>query len=107
MPESAIRVCGLREMPEVVERRRPGRLIALRPADDQPPTPLQIRASDRLRALVDDISEPREGWSTPAQAHIQELISFLRSSPPNGSIVIHCLPGVSRSPGAFCQCPLS
>lgn len=93
-------VCGLDAMPDLVERLRPGRMISLLAARDQPPTPPQLRASDHLRVLVDDIDRPHGSLSEPALAHIQQLISFLRASPPRASIVIHCLAGVSRSPAA-------
>jgi predicted protein tyrosine phosphatase len=93
-------VCGLDEMPALVERVRPTRMISLLPAEEQPPTPLQIAASDHLRVLVDDIGEPRMGLSPPARTHVEQLISFLRASPPHASILIHCLAGVSRSPAA-------
>jgi predicted protein tyrosine phosphatase len=98
MPQ--IWVCGVDEMPDLVERMRPGRLISLLPAEDQPPTPLQVRASNHLRVLVDDIDRPAVGLLAPATTHIEQLISFLRQSPPGASILIHCLAGVSRSPAA-------
>ena len=93
-------VCGIDEMPDLVERVRPRRMISLLPAEDQPPTPLQIDASDHLRVLVDDIDEPQKGLSAPACSHVEQLISFVRASPPRASILIHCLAGVSRSPAA-------
>jgi predicted protein tyrosine phosphatase len=93
-------VCGLDAMPDLVERVRPGRLISLLPADDQPATPLQVRASDHLRLLVDDVDRPEAGFVAPARAHLEQLIAFLRASPPRASLVIHCLAGVSRSTAA-------
>lgn len=92
-------VCGLDEMPGMVEKLRPGRLISLLPAQDQPRTPAHLRASDHLRILVDDIDEPWAGPTVPARMHIKQLVSFLRVSPPS-SMVIHCMAGVSRSPAA-------
>jgi predicted protein tyrosine phosphatase len=98
--EPAIWVCGLSDMPDLVERLQPGRLISLLPGGEQPPTPPQVRGSDHLRVLVGDIVQPRTDPLAPAEAHIEQLISFLRSSPPHASILIHCLAGVSRSPAA-------
>jgi predicted protein tyrosine phosphatase len=92
-------VCGLDEMPEVVDQLRPDRLISLLPADDQPPTPTGIRATDHLRVLVDDIDRPATGATVPARAHVEQLVSFFRAG-PRKSLVIHCLAGVSRSPAA-------
>ena len=93
-------VCGIDEMPDVVERIRPRRLISLLPAEDQPPTPPQVRAADHLRLLIDDVVEPSLGYTAPERSHVMELIAFLRATPTTGSIVIHCLAGVSRSPAA-------
>jgi predicted protein tyrosine phosphatase len=93
-------VCGIDEMPAVVERLRPQRLISLLPEQDQPPTPLEVRAEDHLRLLMDDVAEPSLRYTAPDRSHIERLLAFLRSSPPDGSIVIHCLAGVSRSPAA-------
>ena len=84
----------------MVEGVRPGRLISLLPARLQPVTPPQVRARHHLRILVDDVERPGEGLTPPAHTHIEELVSFLRASPPHTSIVMHCLAGVSRSPAA-------
>ncbi len=97
---SRLFVCGLDEMPDKVAELRPQRLISLLPAEEQPATPRQIASSDHLRLLIDDIVEPRLGATAPARSHIETLISFLRSSPPRSSILIHCMAGVSRSPAA-------
>jgi predicted protein tyrosine phosphatase len=87
-------------MPAHVAELRPARLISLLPPEEQPPTPLHIASSDHLRLLIDDVYEPRAGTNAPARRHIETLLSFLRSSPPGSSILIHCLAGVSRSPAA-------
>ncbi|HKA13870.1 MAG TPA: protein tyrosine phosphatase [Myxococcota bacterium] len=93
-------VCGLDDMPGVVEQVRPGRLISLLPAEFQPATPPRLPASDHLRVLIDDVTEPKEGFCTPAREHVEELLRFLRASPLDVSLVIHCHAGVSRSPAA-------
>src|SRR5215510_14591908 len=93
-------VCGLDDMPEVVEQVRPGRLISLLPAEFQPPTPPTLKPLDHLRVLVDDIVEPQEGLVAPARTHVETLLRFLHASPPDVSLVIHCHAGVSRSPAA-------
>ena len=93
-------VCSLEEMPQMAESLRPGRLISLLPAIDQPPTPAYVHPSDHLRVLVDDVDYPEEGVSTPACDHIAQLLAFLRETPRETSLLIHCLAGVSRSPAA-------
>jgi predicted protein tyrosine phosphatase len=100
MAEHKIGVCSLEEMPRMVDSLRPGRLISLLPAIDQPPTPEHIHPSDHLRVLVDDVDYAQRGVSTPAHEHIRQLLGFLRESPLESSLLIHCLAGVSRSPAA-------
>ena len=100
MAEHKIGVCSLEEMPSMVETLRPGRLISLLPTIDQPPTPAHIHPSDHLRVLVDDVDYAQQGVSTPAGDHIVQLLDFLRGTPRETSLLIHCLAGVSRSPAA-------
>lgn len=93
-------VCGLDDMPQMVDQIRAGRLISLLPAAEQPPTPRQLKASDHLRLLIDDIDRPQPGFCAPGRLHVEKLLGFLHASPPTASLVIHCLAGVSRSPAA-------
>jgi predicted protein tyrosine phosphatase len=93
-------VCGLHDLPDVVAEVRPGRLISLLPAEDQPATPPTLEDADHLRVLIDDIGEPQAGLVAPARNHVEQLVAFLRVSPPDVSLVIHCMAGVSRSPAA-------
>ena len=93
-------VCGLGEMPALARRLGRVRLISLLPADEQPPTPRGIRPADHLRILVDDVDRPGSSPAAPARFHVEELVQFLRSSPPRAPLLIHCLAGVSRSPAA-------
>ncbi len=93
-------VCGLGEMPSLVERLRPARLISLLPEDEQPPTPRRVHPSDHLRLFVDDVSSSAASPCAPARAHIDELLEFLRASPAGAPTLFHCLAGVSRSPAA-------
>lgn len=97
---SRIYICGLDNMPDGIERLRPGRLISLLPREEQPPTPYQISPSDHLRLEIDDIDQAVDGPTVPGRTHIATLITFLRASPPSRSLLIHCLAGISRSPAA-------
>ena len=97
---SRICVCGLDDMPDMVKGMRPGRLISLLPVDQQPPTPPPLKDSDHLRVLIDDLDEPRDGFTAPGREHVEELLLFLHASPPEIPLVIHCFAGVSRSPAA-------
>ena len=92
----SIYVCGLDDMPHIVALM-PGRLISLLPLVDQPATPPQVSTDDHLRVMIDDITEPREGFIAPARKHVDEVLRFLQATPAEVPLVIHCYAGVSRS----------
>lgn len=92
-----IGVCGLDDMPAIVASLRAARMISLLPAEYQPATPRGMKPQDHLRILVDDICEPIPGFTMPAREHAEEIVRFLRVSPPEAPLVIHCHAGVSRS----------
>jgi len=93
-------VCGLDDLPGVVERVRPARLVSLLPRAEQPPTPLGMAPANHLRLFVDDVEQPAIGRAAPGPEDVLALIRFVRAAPRNVSVVIHCLAGVSRSPAA-------
>ena len=47
--------------------------------------------------LVDDISEPREGFVLPEKKHIEEILNFIDSWDKSKPILVHCHMGISRS----------
>lgn len=97
---SRIFVCSLDEMAGHVGRLRPGRLVSLVPEEEQPPTPPGIAAGDHLRVPIQDVEAPAAGPHAPGRRHIESLVSFLRATPPEASLLFHCLAGVSRSTAA-------
>lgn len=98
--EPQIVVCALAEMSRHVCRLRPGRLVSLLPAEEQPPTPPLVHPSDHLRLHINDYNNPSDGPNAPTRHHIETLTRFLFATPTKASILIHCLAGVSRSPAA-------
>ena len=92
-----IAVCGVDDMRAIVASVGAGRLISLVPDEDQPRTPRGVKPSDHLRVRIDDITEPSPGFIAPAREHVDEIVRFLRASPPEVPLVIHCHAGVSRS----------
>jgi predicted protein tyrosine phosphatase len=95
-----IYVCGIDEMADRVEELRPARLVSLLPDEQQPETPLGFDSALHLRVAIDDVDRPEPGWIAPTRTHMVELMRFLRAAPPEESILLHCLAGVSRSPAA-------
>ncbi len=87
-------------MPHHVRSLRAGYLVSLVQAAFQPPTPPGVKVERHLRIPVDDISVDTDGWVTPEEAHVRDLIAFLRSWPGDEPLVMHCYAGVSRSMAA-------
>ena len=54
----------------------------------------------RLRLECDDIQVQCAGFVVPTAAQIETLISFLKRWNGDGSLMIHCKAGSSRSPAA-------
>ena len=47
--------------------------------------------------LIDDISEPREGFRLPEKNDVQKLLDFTNDWDQSKPIIIHCHMGISRS----------
>ena len=51
---------------------------------------------------MDDISNPMDGYTHPAEEHVHDLIDFVQRWDRRAPIVMHCYAGISRSTaGAF------
>ena len=46
---------------------------------------------------MDDITEPMDGFVAPSDAHIAQVLDFVRGWDRSAPLVIHCWAGVSRS----------
>jgi predicted protein tyrosine phosphatase len=50
-----------------------------------------------LKMLIDDISEPREGFVLPQKHHAQALLDFTNDWDTSKPLLVHCHMGISRS----------
>ncbi|MEM7301592.1 MAG: tyrosine protein phosphatase [Pseudomonadota bacterium] len=92
-------VCGLATLSETVAKSGATHLISLLGPNHEFSRPPQIAAHNHLHLTFNDIAEPREGYISPGEQDIVELIAFGRSWHQEGiaPIVIHCWFGISRS----------
>jgi predicted protein tyrosine phosphatase len=99
-PATAIVVCPLSKVDEMVALHRPRHVISmLDPAWSFPE--LGANYTDRhLRLVFHDIHEAMDGYGAPAAEHVRELIRFMRAAAPDGPLLIHCRAGISRSTAA-------
>jgi len=64
--------------------------------------PASITPENHLSLDMDDINEHTEGYVAPAEAHVGDLLRFVRAWPREAPLVVHCYAGISRSTtGAF------
>ena len=55
-----------------------------------PDTPPGLDSSRHLKLLIDDISEPREGFRLPEKEDVQQLLDFTSDWDQSKPIIIHC-----------------
>ena len=98
---SHIHVTGLFTMPHHVRELRPTHLISIIQPELQPHRPPEIPAERHLRVAVHDVSQS-DGFSVLIQPQdVRDLIDFAREwVPEDGSLLVHCYAGVSRSSAA-------
>jgi predicted protein tyrosine phosphatase len=97
-----IHVCSLARLHATVEETGARRVITLMRDIELVRRPPTIEDADHLLLRLDDISEPIDGYTIPGEAHVAELLTFVRAWDRAAPLVIHCYAGVSRSTaGAF------
>jgi predicted protein tyrosine phosphatase len=97
-----IHVCSLARLHATVEETGARRVVTLMRDVELVRRPPTIADADHLRLRLDDISEPIDGYTVPAEEHITELLTFVRRWDRAAPLVMHCYAGVSRSTaGAF------
>jgi len=77
-------------------------IVTLLRLTDRVERPRQIAPENHLVLAVDDIAMPMEGYTVPAQEHVERLIDFVGKWDRAAPMVVHCYAGISRSTaGAF------
>lgn len=92
-----IYVCPLSHLVETVDACGASHVVTVIDSADLVETPTAITAGNHLKVGIHDIVEPLDGCVLPDDAHVEEIIGFLRQWPREQPIVIHCWAGVSRS----------
>jgi predicted protein tyrosine phosphatase len=97
-----IHVCSLARLHATVEETGARHVVSLMRDVELVRRPPTVQHADHLLLRLDDISEPIDGFTIPAEEHIAELLTFVRAWDRGAPLVIHCYAGVSRSTaGAF------
>jgi predicted protein tyrosine phosphatase len=64
---------------------------------DQVQRPESVLPANHLKVQMDDITEQLDGFVAPSEAHIEQVLNFVRGWDRNAPLVVHCYAGISRS----------
>ena len=90
-------ICGLADIENAVETYKPDMMLTIINKNFSPETPQGLNPSRHLKMLIDDISEPRDGFRLPEKEDVQKLLDFTSDWDQSKPIIIHCHRGISRS----------
>ena len=97
-----IHVCSLARLHATVEQTGARHVVSLMRDVELVRRPPSVEHADHLLLRLDDICDPIDGYTIPAEEHVAELLTFVRAWDRAAPLVIHCYAGVSRSTaGAF------
>jgi predicted protein tyrosine phosphatase len=97
-----IHVCSLARLYATVEETRARHIVTLLRLIDRVQRPTHIPEQNHLVLAVDDIVAEQDGYTAPAEEHVNRLIAFAKNWDRAAPMVVHCFAGISRSSaGAF------
>jgi predicted protein tyrosine phosphatase len=92
-----IHVCSLARLHETVEDTGARHVVSLLDDEDRIERPPAVAEADHLWLRLHDISSPMDGYIMPGEAHVADLLSFVRRWDRRAPLVVHCYAGISRS----------
>lgn len=92
-----IHVCPLALLHDTVEETGARHVVSLLDNQFHIERPRRVAPEDHLRLRLHDICSPLDGYVLPDEAHIAELLAFVRRWDRRAPLVMHCFAGISRS----------
>ena len=92
-----IHVCSLAALPEIVRTTGASHVLTVMGNVDQVMRPASVLAANHLKVSMDDITEPMDGYTTPSETHVEQVLNFVRGWDRSAPLVVHCYAGISRS----------
>jgi predicted protein tyrosine phosphatase len=92
-----IHVCSLAALPETVKLTGASHVLTVMANVEQVQRPESVLPANHLKVSMDDIIEPMQGYVTPNEGHVEQVLTFVRGWDRRAPLVIHCYAGVSRS----------
>jgi predicted protein tyrosine phosphatase len=95
--DSMIHVCSLARLQETVDGTGARHVVSLIGDEARLERPASIAPENHLWLRLHDISDPLDGYVMPDEAHVAELLDFVRGWDRRAPLVVHCYMGISRS----------
>jgi predicted protein tyrosine phosphatase len=92
-----LHVCSLAALPETVRATGASHILTVMANVDQVQRPASVLEVNHLRVSMDDITEQMDGFTAPADHHIERVLNFVRGWDRSAPMVVHCYAGISRS----------
>jgi predicted protein tyrosine phosphatase len=92
-----LHVCSLAELHPTVSATRASHVLTIMANVAQVERPRTVLEANHLRVQVDDITEAMDGFVAPSDAHVAQVLDFVRGWDRKAPMVIHCYAGISRS----------
>ena len=92
-----IHVCSLAALPETVRLTRASHVLTVMANVEQVARPVSVLPANHLKVSMDDITEEMDGFTAPSEAHIDQVLNFVRGWDRSAPLVVHCYAGISRS----------
>ena len=92
-----IHVCSLAALPDTVKAVGASHVLTVMANVAQVQRPESVLPANHLKVQMDDITEEMDGFIAPSEAHIDQVLNFVRGWDRNAPLVVHCYAGISRS----------
>src|SRR6478609_3702868 len=92
-----IHVCSLAALPETVRLTKASHVLTVMANAEQVARPVSVLPANHLKVPMDDITEEMDGFVAPSEAHIEQVLNFVRGWDRDAPLVVHCYAGISRS----------
>ena len=92
-----LHVCSLAALPDTVRATGASHILTVMANVAQVQRPQSVLEANHLRVQMDDITEVMDGFVAPNEAHIEKVLTFVRSWDRRAPMVVHCYAGISRS----------
>ncbi len=92
-----IHVCSLAALSETVRTTGASHVLTVMANVDQVQRPVSVLPANHLKVAMDDITEEADGFVAPSEAHIEQVLDFVRRWDRAAPLVVHCYAGISRS----------